>query len=332
MDPRYLYAMMRLLPYPVGLLFFALWGFGLSGPLPACAQLRPFHMQHQFRRPDSFFQNDTTVNRQRQRQVSGIALGGYVGIGTGLGLAWYAGQPLRGFHFFDDSREWLQMDKAGHSYGAYHASRWMIDLYKWSGMPKRQALVRGGAAGFLAMSTIELFDAFGEGWGFSWSDVGANLSGSALAVMNQALWNENRISLKLGYRPSPYTRLDSLNRLFGSNLLENLVKDYNGQSIWMSFRVHAFLPEGAVKRSYPRWLNLAVGYSGEGMIGGYGRDPWPVIRAREYRQLYVGLDIDWAQIRTRSGFLHSLFSILNMVHVPMPAIRFDRRGTAWVMQ
>ena len=36
------------------------------------------------------------------------------GIMTSLYVSWYSGSETGGFHFYNDNREWLQMDKAGH--------------------------------------------------------------------------------------------------------------------------------------------------------------------------------------------------------------------------
>jgi hypothetical protein len=296
--------------------------------LAACAQpsLRPFHVQYEFRPAGAFFRNDTLPNAARKGWVTGIAAGGYAVSALYLGLNWYANEPLGPFRFFNDAHEWQQIDKAGHALGAYHASTWMTGLYKWSGAPKRKAILTGSLAGFLAMSSIEVFDGFGETWGFSWPDIGANALGAGFAALNQGLWNENRLQLKMGWRPSPFARTDSLERLFGSSPVEWLLKDYNGQTYWLSVRVHSFLPDGAFRDHYPRWLNLAVGYGAEGMIGRYGIDPEEAIRAREYRQLYLSLDLDLSNIRTRSGFLHTLFNTVSILRVPFPAIRLDRNG------
>ena len=258
--------------------------------------------------------------------MAGVALGGYGLAALYLGTNWYAGEELSPFHFFDDRGEWLQVDKFGHAMGAYQASRWMIGLYKWSGTPKKEALWIGGLSGFLALSSVEVLDGFGKKWGFSWSDIGANFVGSALAVGNQALWNEDRLQLKVAWQPSPYARVDSLQDLFGSTWPEWLLKDYNGHSLWLSCRVHSFLPEGSVKRIWPRWLNIAVGYGAEGMIGGYGSDPPAAIAAREYRQYYLGLDLDLAGIKTRSGLLHTLLNVASIIRIPAPALRWDRNG------
>jgi hypothetical protein len=73
-------------------------------------------------------------------------------------------------------------------------------------------------------------------------------------------------------------------------------------------------------------LNLAVGYGGEGMTGGYFIEPWGAIHSREYRQFYLGLDIDLSNIKTRIGFLDAALGVLNMVRIPMPALEFSKKG------
>ncbi len=287
-------------------------------------QIRDFHYQQDFK--NDFYINATQPNKARKNLVGIGGASAYAVTGTYLGAVWYAGQGLGKFNFFNDSHEWKQMDKVGHVLGGYHASRWVIGMMKWSGVPKQKAILAGGVSGFLAMSSIEVMDGFGVGWGFSWPDIGADLLGSGLAVMNQALWNEDRIKMRVSYRKSPYASVDSLQYLLGSNPAEWFLKDYNGQTLWMSVRVHSFLPEGWLQDHYPRWLNLAVGYGAEGLTGGYD-DPTRAYLAHEYRQFYLSLDLDLANIHTRNGFLNSLLQVVDIVRIPLPAIQFDQTGT-----
>lgn len=276
--------------------------------------------------PLSFWEPDTSFNPSRQRLVIGSFLTGYAGSMTYLGIGWYSNTELGPFHFFDDNDEWKQMDKVGHSLGGYTTARYLLNLERWAGVPDEKAMLYAGIGSFLAMSSIEVFDGFAVQWGASWGDLVANGAGTGLALGNHALWKEQRIQLKFNYLPSPFARVDSLQRLFGSSPAEWLLKDYNGQAYWLSFRVHSFLPEGSFKQAWPRWLNVAAGYGADGMIGRYGIDPPELIRQREYRQFYLGLDLDLEQIKTRSGFLRAILSGLNFVKIPLPAIRFDRGG------
>lgn len=291
--------------------------------------IRPFHQQFPQLSEHSIYQHSTRPNQKRRHWVNGLALGGYSSMMLYMGTVWYAQEDLSRFHFFNDMHEWKQIDKFGHILGAYHQSRMMTDLYAWAGVPKKKAMLLGSTVGFVAQSSIEIFDGFGEKWGASMPDVAANFVGSALSYMNYAIWNEPRIQLKMSYVPSNYTKDPNFDRLFGSNFPERLLKDYNGQTYWLSMRVHAFLPEGTLKSIYPKWLNLAIGYGADGLEGGYGIDPIEQIRAREYRQYYLSLDVDLNNIHTKSGFLNSLFSIVNIVRIPLPAVQFDKNGVAF---
>ena len=304
--------------------------FILLAPLGIYSQqkhaVQDFHVQRDFKNPQSIYLNATEFDSTRKKWVNRIALGGYTAAGLYLGVVWYAQEDLSHFHFFDDSREWQQMDKVGHALGGYHASKWMIDLYRWSGMEKKEAMLKGGLYGFLAMTSIEVLDGFGEKWGASMSDVGANAIGSGLAIMNQALWNENRIQLKVSYIRSEYAGDPEFEDLFGSSLPEYFLKDYNGQTLWLSVRVHSFLPEGNFKEKYPRWLNWAVGYGAQGLEGGYGQDSWSEINEREYRQFYISPDIDLSNIKTSSGFLNALLNVASIIRIPLPALEVDKNG------
>lgn len=280
----------------------------------------------QYRNPDSKFYADTTVNKKRTWAVCGLAFGTYGAVYTGLGAAWYANQATSSFRWFEDLDEWKQVDKTGHVLGGYLGSAYTIRMMKWAGHKKSTAVWVGGLTGFLMVNTIEVFDGFSPAYGASPSDIGFNALGSLTAVANELLWNEQRLQWKISYHPTDWhlQRPD----LLGTGV-ERLVKDYNGHTFWMSARVHSFLPEGKFKQIYPRWLNVAVGYGAEGLIGGWG-DPDPAVQAaireREYRQFYLSFDIDLSMIKTKSPFLDFLLGTINFIHIPMPALEMSRKG------
>jgi hypothetical protein len=309
----------------MGRLLFCLGCWLLLCPSLKAQTRQPWQAQHAYRRYQSFFNPDTLPNRQRTTAITSLSLGTYGLAMAGLGSLWYSQEDLGPFNFFNDAHEWKQIDKAGHAFSTYQSTSLLIDWYKWAGQPKDKALLWGSGLGLLMVSSIEVFDGFGVNWGFSWPDLAANSFGAGLAVLNQALWQEQRLQLKIGYRGYDYQGDTTLARLFGRTQIERWVKDYNGHTLWLSMRVHSFLPDGKLRDRYPRWLNLAVGYGAEGLRGGYG-DPNSDWRNREYRQLYVSLDLDLRQIRTRSGFLNGLFRLVSVVRIPFPALRWDRTG------
>lgn len=281
----------------------------------------------EYRNPDAFLMPDTLLNKKKVGVEAGVIIGGYTVAYTGLSLAWYTNEPKVPFHFFDDMHEWSQMDKTGHLLGGYQGARCMIGMFKWAGMSQKASAIWAGVAGGVAVVPLEYFDGRAEKWGASISDAVADVAGGALATANELAWAEQRIQMKISYHPSPYADLRP--DLFGDQYSRYL-KDYNGHTLWLSGRVHSWLPEGKFKQKYPRWLNVAVGYGAEGLYGGYGDNLTQAVRDREFRQYYLALDIDLSNIKTKSAFLDFLLSTLNVIHLPSPTLEFNgRRGLVW---
>jgi uncharacterized protein YfiM (DUF2279 family) len=273
-----------------------------------------------------FFQPSPQFNKKRFTAVVATEATLYAGSFIGLNELWYKDHPRTSFHFFNDNREWLQMDKAGHTVSAYYTGRIGIDLMKWSGADSRKAAWYGGMLGFVYQSTVETFDGFSQGWGFSWGDVAANTIGSAIVIGQELGWKEQRITLKYSFSKSGYAQYRPA--LLGTSFTERMVKDYNGQTYWASFNIHSFLNESS---SFPRWLNVAVGYGAEGMTGGSFNPPYideggNQINFDRYRQYYLSIDVDLSKIRTRSHFLKTCFETFGFIKFPAPALEFSKKG------
>jgi len=114
---------------------------------------------------------------------------------TGLYFAWYKDYPQTSFHFFNDSNEWLWMDKMGHMTTAYYISRIGYESYKWSGVKPNHAAWYGGLLAFSYLLNIEILDGFSSEWGFSATDLAANTLGCALFIGQQLGWKEQRFML-----------------------------------------------------------------------------------------------------------------------------------------
>ena len=82
----------------------------------------------------TFSQNDTVLNKKRFFLFSGITATTYIGTMLILNELWYKNYSHSSFHFFDDSQEWLQMDKAGHVFSSYYLSSILIKGFNWSKM------------------------------------------------------------------------------------------------------------------------------------------------------------------------------------------------------
>ncbi|GAB3536527.1 DUF2279 domain-containing protein [Pontibacter brevis] len=276
--------------------------------------------------PAAVFANATqadtlTADQKNIRQV-GVTTGFAAGYATSLVLlhkAWYKHDPRSDFHFHNDIRYWNQVDKAGHLWTAFHQSRAGVDMLEWAGVPDRKAILYGSLAGILLQTPIEVFDGYGEAYGASLSDMGANMLGSVAVVAQHHLWKEIRIVPKFSFHRTPI-ELQRLEML-GKNYFEQMLKDYNGQTYWLSVDISAFLPQ---ESTYPKWLNIAVGYGAEDMVVGN-----PLKNSMKgydsYRQYYLSLDLNLMNIETRSGFLKKVFYVLSIFHLPAPALEFNRK-------
>lgn len=278
----------------------------------------------------SFSQADS-VSREQLKWRRGTLVAG-TGVLTAGSLvylydAWYSDYNSGGFHFFNDNKEWLQMDKAGHAFTTYQMARLMMDGFDWAGYSRSKKLFIGGGIGVAYMTAVEVMDGFSEGWGFSWGDQSANLLGASLAVSQEALWREQRVQLKYSYAESglaPYNPT-----LLGNSFSTRILKDYNAQTIWLSVNLSTFMRSGT---RFPRWLNVAVGYSAYGMLGGHAnnflvQDPaGNVLRFERERRMYLSLDVDLTRIKTGSRFLKALFSVVNILKFPAPALGISGAG------
>ncbi len=253
----------------------------------------------------------------------------WAGTLVALNEAWFADYPRTNFHFFNDWNEWQQMDKVGHFWTAYHLSRFSADAWKWAGLKDRKAVWLGGVSSVAYQSIIEVLDGFSEKWGFSWGDMLMNVSGAGTYVAQELIWKEQRISIKLSYWPYKYpddvqARADDL---FGTSFGEKILKDYNSQTYWLDINLRSFFPDSKI----PGWLNFSLGYSAELMLGGT-ENKWEDETGGEvdrtdiprFRRFFLSADVDLSRIKTKSKFLKTVFSLVNVLKIPAPAIEFSQ--------
>ena len=239
---------------------------------------------------------------------------------VGLNQLWYANYPKSKFHTFNDNSEWLQMDKMGHAFSGYQLSRLGANTLEWSGVSEKTHLVYGAGLGLGFLTVVEVFDGFSEEWGFSWGDMTANLTGVGLHVGQELLWNEQRVTIKYSFHRTKYASQNP--DKLGQGLSEQFLKDYNGQTYWLSMNLHAFFKDSKI----PKWLNVAFGYGATGMAGDSAITGNEVDMYDAYRQFYLSLDVDLTRIKTSSHLLKTLFDVFNIIKLPFPAMEFTERN------
>ena len=99
-----------------------------------------------------------TTNKKRVNLITTINIAGYGGSLLILNQAWYANYPRSSFHTFNDNKEWLQVDKVGHSWAAYNTGKASTEMWKWTGMNKKKAAIIGGLSGAAYLTVIEILD------------------------------------------------------------------------------------------------------------------------------------------------------------------------------
>ncbi len=266
----------------------------------------------------SFSQQDT-LNPKRLKTVLGLEAAAYTGVMSGLYYLWYKDAPSSGFHTLNDNSSWMQMDKVGHSVTSFYVGKAGYEALRWSGVSRKKSIWYGGTFGLFFLTSVEVLDGFSASWGYSWGDVGANTFGTTLFIAQQLAWDESRIILKYSYHETRYAKLRP--KLLGENLIQRSIKDYNGQTYWMSANIASFLGENT---KFPKWLNVAVGYGADGMVGSIENPDHPeIVRHRQY---YLSLDIDLTRIKTKSKFANTILGAFGFIKFPMPTIEFNQGG------
>mgnify|MGYP002379227632 CR=1 FL=1 len=305
-------------------------------------QLHPDTGRSQSVASSAFFDNNlddtsyTVTNRKASTQrkiftgaVSTTVLGASF---VALNTAWYKNYPRTTLRSFDDSKEWLQMDKAGHVWTSYNCANLSFKAWQWAGAKKSTSILLGSLTSLSYLGTIEYLDGRSQEWGWSWGDMAANIFGAGVFSLQQCLGNQQFVRIKFSaHIPSYSADLASRSKeLFGTSLPSRLLKDYNSQTYWLSINMKSVIPSPTI----PAWVNLAIGVGGQGMLGGFeniaydneGNISFDRRDIQRYRQWYLSFDIDLSKVKTNSKFLRSALDVFNIIKIPFPALEFSKQS------
>jgi len=264
-----------------------------------------------------------TINKKRLIPVAATFSSLYLGSMSYLQFIWYEDKERVPFEFYNDSEGYKQIDKCGHMYGSYLESYAGFHSLLWSGVPRNKAVWIGGSMGFIMQLPIEIWDGMYKGWGFSWSDVGANFMGSALVISQELIFHEQPVKYKFSFSHSPYA--DMANGYLGDGFNE-LFYDYNGHTYWLTFGLHRVIPNSKI----PEWLDIAVGYSAGGMFGEFKNKTSyhgvAIPETERYRQFLLSFDIDFSKIPTKNKTLRAIFDAMFLIKIPFPALEINSKG------
>ena len=269
----------------------------------------------------AFNKNDSIFPSLNYKRLNGVLFAEttiYSGLLFSLNTLWYKDYPQSKFHFFNDNSEWLQMDKFGHAFSSYYSGKSGAEVFKWCGVSNTKALLIGGNIGWLFLSSVEILDGRSKEWGFSIGDIAANSFGSVFYIGQELMFNEQRAIIKFSYSPSEYSKYRP--NLLGKSFHESLIKDYNAQTYWLSFNLNDF----GLKKC-PTWLNFALGYGADGMVGAFNNNipenqkvSVPVFERN--RQYYLSFDLDLNKINTKNKFFKAVFKSVGFIKIPSPTL------------
>ncbi len=260
----------------------------------------------------------------RNSHVNYLALsatgGVYLGVMIGLHLYqantfWSQRSPLLTVR--EDGNYARGVDKIGHVFGATLMSYYSTEVLQGSGVCVESAHIWGTLMGLMYQTYVEIEDGYGKNWGFSPSDMYMNIAGASFFLLQYYVPSLQNVTEKWIYTPATWIQEQA--RKNG----ETFIDDYSSSTFFFSFKMHNIFPEN-IARSWPRWLNLAVGYAARGLD-----------TPQEDTKLILALDYDLPELlpdfRQSIGgwlgdFCNWMGQSLNYVKFPSPAIEIGEHG------
>jgi hypothetical protein len=280
--------------------------------------------------------SDSSVISLKHYNIAAQSIAGVASL-AGLGSLWYSDQFDGKFKSINDSQTWLQIDKLGHSVTAYQISNQLYHINLWSGFNEAQAVGYAYLTSTLFQLSIEVMDGFSEGYGFSFPDIGANLFGTSLFLGQQLLFKDQPIKLTFSFSNSglqgPFTNeleKDRARKLYGTTFLNNLFKDYNGQTYWLSVNLWKIAGK---PNNFPKWLNLDFGYSVDNVLGSFSNG-WriqqngkSVVYTSELprtRQFLFSFSVDTENLKIFKK-LQGITFVFSTIKMPAPALEYNNQ-------
>ena len=250
----------------------------------------------------------------------------------GLHYLWYKKFPHSKFHFFNDSREWLNMDKAGHATTSYNLSAVQFNMMSYAGIKNNEATWIGGLTAMGFQTIIEIFDGYSQKWGFSKTDMLANILGTSLFMSQQFAYKEQRVQMKFSFHHSIYAKYNPAE--LGTNKWQRWLKDYNGQTYWVSINPASFMKGN---NGFPSWLNASIGYGAEGMTGGSENateiNGKKIPMFKRQRKYYFSIDANIKNIYSKNLNTKALLVIPEIFKLPFPSVEFKKKSAlkfSWI--
>jgi hypothetical protein len=265
------------------------------------------------RAPDEPMQCGHPVSQVRTRKAAAaVAFVGANGIlYSYFKRAWWSGERAPHFFFHADwDQNFRDQDKFGHAFGGYHLARGGYAMLRSTCTSKSTAVIWSAAYAAAFQLQIEIWDGMFKKYGFSYADLLANTTGTALAVLHETHPRTRAIKPTISYWPSAAQR--NAENIPGE-IRPSL--DYSGQTYWLSADIDALLPPEA-KPYWPGFLRVSVGHSITDWI-----DPHTGANIRAQRKILLSLDFDAEKLPGNNRLWKTIKRQVGYIHLPSPALQ-----------
>jgi hypothetical protein len=105
-----------------------------------------------------------------------------------------------------------------------------------------------------------------------------------------------------------------------------MLKDYNGQSYWLSLNIRSFLPSSS---RFPAWPALSLGYGADGMTGGHYNPEMvkdkPAPHFERTRRFMLSADADLFRVHSAAPADAAIY-MLKPFKFPSPTFEINSKG------
>ncbi|HNW98163.1 MAG TPA: DUF2279 domain-containing protein [Bacteroidales bacterium] len=231
----------------------------------------------------------------------------------------YYGLPKSKFHF-DDSKELkyaLCLDKCGHFWSSQIASNVFCELLEWAGIQQRKAKWYGAGFAILTSGIVEVKDGMAPWWGFSLTDMGANILGSLYPVLQDYHPFFKNFTFKWSY---DFIH-KSYFKTFPHNVDKSFMDDYERHTYWLCSNIKGIAP-ASWKKHIPKFLSFDVGVSAE-YLDGHGAGT---------RQWFLGIGLDLSNINIKNfNFYNNHKHLLNLYRLPSPVQQISPHKVSYLI-
>ncbi|WP_428268767.1 DUF2279 domain-containing protein [Haliangium sp.] len=175
-------------------------------------------------------------------------------------------------------------DKLGHFFANYAFVRGSVAVLEAGGWDRRVATIASSAATLAFFTVIEIKDGYHQGFGFSFQDMTANVTGVALgALMTEWPALDRAIDVRIQYFP---TR--AFIRQLRDNGVVNAAEDYSGQAFMLAYHLGSIEPLRESRyMGWTRYFDVVAGYQARN----YKPEPTEPGFPRQ-QELFFGITLD----------------------------------------